>query len=80
MKYEALKKSSFIKINNSQISKIVKFEYSIEKMIYGKRIQGKYLRSFFISLFDKVRIKSSTNIFYKNSNSYEKYAKDWWLI
>ncbi|PPR17077.1 MAG: hypothetical protein CFH33_00229 [Alphaproteobacteria bacterium MarineAlpha9_Bin3] len=80
MKYEVLKRSSFIKINNSQISKITKFEYSIEKINYGKRIQSKYFRSFCNSLFDKIKIKNRANIFYKNSNSYEKYSKDWWLI
>lgn len=80
MKYEALKKSSFIKINNLQISKVNNFEYSIEKIIYGKKIQSKYIRSFFSSLFNKVKVKNRINIFYKNSNTPEKYSKNWWLI
>lgn len=80
MKYEVLKKSSFIKINNSQISKIEKFEYSIEKIIYGKRLQSKYFKSFINFLIDNLKLKNKNNVFYKNNYSSEKYSKDWWLI
>lgn len=80
MKYEVLKKSSFIKINNSQISKIEKFEYSIEKTIYGKRLQSKYFKSFINFLINNLKIKNKNNVFYKNNYSSEKYSKDWWLI
>ena len=94
MKYELLNKSSFIKINNSQISKYTKFEYSIEKLIYGKRIQGVYIRKYyklFINffsinntlnyneLFISKNRKFLPNIYYKNIYyNSEKYCKDWW--
>ena len=44
MKYEVLNKSSYIKIRNSQISKYSQFEYSIDKLIHGKRAQSIYIK------------------------------------
>ena len=79
MKYELLNKSSFIKINNSQISKYTKFEYSIEKLSFGKRAQSKYIIRI-ISFLINNKSKKRKNIFYNNSNSSETYSKEWWLI
>ncbi|MDG2000727.1 MAG: hypothetical protein P8J46_02975 [Alphaproteobacteria bacterium] len=79
MKYELLNKSSFIKINNSQISKYTKFEYSIEKLSLGKRAQSKYIIRI-ISFLINNKSKKRKNIFYNNSNSSEIYSKEWWLI
>ena len=79
MKYELLKKSSFIKINNLQISKYTKFEYSIEKLSLGKRAQSKYIRRVINFLINN-KSKNGKNIFYKNINTSEIYSKEWWLI
>ena len=79
MKYELLNKSSFIKINNSQISKYTKFEYSIEKLSLGKRAQSKYIIRI-ISFLINNKSKNGKNIFYNNNNSSEIYSKEWWLI
>ena len=79
MKYELLNKSSFIKINNLQISKYTKFEYSIEKLSLGKRAQSKYIIRI-ISFLINYKSKKRKNIFYNNSNSSEIYSKEWWLI
>mgnify|MGYP000849780356 FL=1 len=79
MKYEFLNKSSFIKINNLQISKYKKFEYSIEKLNLGKRAQSIYIRRI-VSFLINYKPKNKKNIFYKNSNSSEIYSKEWWLI
>ena len=79
MKYEFLNKSSFIKINNLQISKYKKFEYSIEKLSLGKRAQSKYIRRIISSLIN-YKPKNKNNIFYNNINSSEIYSKEWWLI
>tara|TARA_E500000331_G_scaffold141328_1_gene138022 strand:- start:2929 stop:3168 length:240 start_codon:yes stop_codon:yes gene_type:complete len=79
MKYEFLNKSSFIKINNLQISKYKKFEYSIEKLSLGKRAQSKYIRRIISSLIN-YKTKNKNNIFYNNINSSEIYSKEWWLI
>ena len=79
MKYELLKKSSIIKINNLQTSKYTKFEYSIEKLSLGKRAQSKYI-SRVINFLINNKSKNGKNIFYKNSNSSEIYSKEWWLI
>tara|TARA_B110000003_G_scaffold233250_1_gene236444 strand:+ start:173 stop:412 length:240 start_codon:yes stop_codon:yes gene_type:complete len=79
MKYEVLNKSSYIKINNLQISKYTKFEYSIEKLNLGKRAQSKYIRNV-ISIIINYKSKNGKNIFYNNSNSSEIYSKAWWLI
>ena len=79
MKYEFLNKSSFNKINNLQISKFKKFEYSIEKLNLGKRAQSKYIRRI-ISFLINYKPKNKKNIFYNNSNSSEIYSKEWWLI
>ena len=79
MKYEFLNKSSFIKINNLQISKYKKFEYSIEKLNLGKRAQGKYIRRI-ISFLINYKSKNEKNIFYNNINSSEIYSKEWWII
>ena len=79
MKYELLNKSSFIKINNSQISKYTKFEYSIEKLSLGKRAQSKYIIRI-ISFLINYKSKKRKNIFYNNSNFSEIYSKEWWLI
>ena len=79
MKYEFLNKSSFIKINNLQISKYKKFEYSIEKLSLGKRAQSKYIRRI-ISFLINYKPKNKNNIFYNNINSSEIYSKEWWLI
>jgi hypothetical protein len=94
MKYDLLKKSSFEKIKNSQISKYTKFEYSIEKLTNGKKIQGNHIRKYFkifIKIFSINIIPNSKelfvlknrkflpNIFYKNIYyKSEKYCKDWW--
>ena len=79
MKYELLNKSSFLKINNLQISKYKKFEYSIEKLSLGKRAQSKYIIRI-ISFLINNKSKKRKNIFYNNSNSSEIYSKEWWLI
>ena len=79
MKYEVLNKSSYIKINNLQISKYTKFEYSIEKLSLGKRAQSKYIIRI-ISFLINNKSKKRKNIFYNNSNSSEIYSKEWWLI
>ena len=79
MKYEFLNKSSFIKINNLQISKYTKFEYSIEKLSLGKRAQSKYIRRV-INFLIKNKSKNGKNIFYKNINTSEIYSKEWWSI
>ena len=79
MKYEVLNKSSYIKINNLQISKYTKFEYSIEKLNLGKRAQSKYIRRIINFLINN-KSKNGKNIFYKNSNSSNIYSKEWWLI
>lgn len=79
MKYEFLNKSSFIKINNLQISKYKKFEYSIEKLSLGKRAQSKYIWRIISSLIN-YKTKNKNNIFYNNINSSEIYSKEWWLI
>ena len=79
MKYELLNKSSFLKINNLQISKYKKFEYSIEKLSLGKRAQSKYIIRI-ISFLINNKSKKRKNIFYNNSNSSETYSKEWWLI
>ena len=79
MKYDLLKKSSFEKIKNSQISKYTKFEYSIEKLSLGKRAQSKYIIRI-ISFLINNKSKKRKNIFYNNSNSSEIYSKEWWLI
>jgi hypothetical protein len=79
MKYEVLKESSFIKRNNSKVSKYTKFVYSIEKLNHGKRIQSKFIINFLRSLISN-NSKKTKNIFYYNSNHSEKYSKDWWLI
>ena len=51
MKYEVLNKSSYIKIKNLQISKYSQFEYSIDKLIHGKRAQSIYLKKILNNLF-----------------------------
>jgi len=79
MKYELLNKYSFIKINNLQISKYTKFEYSIEKLSPGKRAQSKYIIRIINFLINN-KSKNGKNIFYNNSNSSEIYSKEWWLI
>ena len=79
MKYEFLNKSSFIKINNLQISKYTKFEYSIEKLSLGKRAQSKYIRRVINFLINN-KSKNGKNIFYKNINTSEIYSKEWWSI
>ena len=79
MKYEVLNKSSFIKINNLQISKYTKFEYAIEKIDLGKRSQSKYIKNIISFLINK-KSKNGKNVFYNNSNSSEIYSKGWWLI
>ena len=79
MKYEFLNKFSYIKVNNLQISKYKKFEYSIEKLNLGKRAQSKYIRRIISSLIN-YKPKNKNNIFYNNINSSEIYSKEWWLI
>lgn len=79
MKYELLKESSFIKINNSKVSGYTKFQYSIEKLHYGKKIQSDYIRFIISSLMNSKSKKNKKDIFYHNDNS-EKYSKNWWLI
>ena len=79
MKYEFLNKFSYIKVNNLQISKYKKFEYSIEKLNLGKRAQGKYIRRI-ISFLINYKSKNEKNIFYNNINSSEIYSKEWWII
>ena len=79
MKYEFLNKFSYIKVNNLQISKYKKFEYSIEKLSLGKRAQSKYIRRIISSLIN-YKPKNKNNIFYNNINSSEIYSKEWWLI
>ena len=76
MKYEVLKKSSFIKVKSSQITKYQKYEYFIEKTRNGKVAQSKYLTSLFQLFLNNIKVKNRINIFYKNNNSAEKYSKD----
>tara|TARA_B100000214_G_C23943130_1_gene616684 strand:- start:26 stop:265 length:240 start_codon:yes stop_codon:yes gene_type:complete len=79
MKYEVLNKSSYTKIRNSQISKYSQFEYSIDKLIHGKRAQSIYIKKILNNLFS-IKNKNTTNNFYKRINSSEVYSKDWWRI
>ena len=79
MKYEVLNKSSYIKIRNSQISKYSQFEYSIDKLIHGKRAQSIYIKKLLNNLFS-IKNKSRANNFYKRIHSSEIYSKDWWRI
>ena len=79
MKYEVLSKSSYIKIKNLQISKYSQFEYSIDKLIHGKRAQSIYIKKIFNNLFS-IKSKNRINNFYKRINSSEIYSKDWWRI
>ena len=79
MKYEVLNKSSYIKIENSQISKYSQFEYSIDKLIHGKRAQSIYIKKILNNLFS-IKSKNRINNFYKRINSSEIYSKDWWRI
>ena len=79
MKYEVLNKSSYTKIRNSQISKYSQFEYSIDKLINGKRAQSIYIKKILNNLFS-IKNKNTTNNFYKRINSSEVYSKDWWRI
>ena len=79
MKYEVLNKSSYTKIRNSQISKYSQFEYSIDKLIQGKRAQSIYIKKILNNLFS-INNKNTTNNFYKRIHSSEVYSKDWWRI
>lgn len=79
MKYEVLNKSSYTKIRNSQISKYSQFEYSIDKLIQGKRAQSIYIKKILNNLFS-IKNKNTTNNFYKRIYSSEVYSKDWWRI
>ena len=79
MKYEVLNKSSYIKIRNSQISKYSQFEYSIDKIIHGKRAQSIYIKKILNNLLS-IKNKNTTNNFYKRIHSSEVYSKDWWRI
>ncbi len=79
MKYEVLSKSSYIKIKNLQISKYSQFEYSIDKLIHGKRAQSIYIKKILNNLFS-IKSKNRINNFYKRINSSEIYSKDWWRI
>ena len=79
MKYEVLNKSSYIKIINLQISKNLQFEYSIDKLIHGKRAQSIYIRKLLNNLFG-IKNKNRANNFYKRIHSSEIYSKDWWRI
>ena len=79
MKYEVLNKSSYIKIKNLQISKYSQFEYSIDKLIFGKRAQNIYFKKVLNNLFS-IKSKKRTNNFYKRIHSSEIYSKDWWKI
>ena len=79
MKYEVLNNSSYIKIKNLQISKYSQFEYSIDKLIHGKRAQSIYIKKILNNLFS-IKNKNTTNNFYKRIHSSEVYSKDWWRI
>ena len=79
MKYEVLSKSSYIKIKNLQISKSLQFEYSIDKLIHGKRAQSIYIKKLINNLFS-IKNKNRANNFYKRIHSSEIYSKDWWRI
>tara|TARA_Y100000746_G_scaffold168688_1_gene146038 strand:- start:270 stop:509 length:240 start_codon:yes stop_codon:yes gene_type:complete len=79
MKYEVLNKSSYIKIKNLQISKSLQFEYSIDKLIHGKRAQSIYIKKLINNLFS-IKNKNRANNFYKRIHSSEIYSKDWWRI
>ena len=79
MKYEVLNKSSYIKIINLQISKNLQFEYSIDKLIHGKRAQSIYIKKLLNNLFS-IKNKNRPNNFYKRIHSSEIYSKDWWRI
>ena len=79
MKYEVLNKSSYIKIKNSQISKYSQFEYSIDKLIHGKKAQSIYIKKILNNLFS-IKNKNRSNSFYKRIHSSELYSKDWWRI
>ena len=79
MKYEVLSKSSYIKIKNLQISKYSQFEYSIDKLIHGKRAQSIYFIKILNNLFS-IKSKNRINNFYKRIHSSEIYSKDWWRI
>ena len=79
MKYEVLNKSSYIKIKNLQISKTLQFEYSIDKLIHGKRAQSIYIKKLLNNLFS-IKNKNRPNNFYKRTHSSEIYSKDWWRI
>ena len=79
MKYEVLSKSSYIKIKNLQISKYSQFEYSIDKLIHGKRAQSIYIKKILNNLLS-IKNKNTTNNFYKRIHSSEIYSKDWWRI
>ena len=79
MKYEVLNKSSYIKIINLQISKNLQFEYSIDKLIHGKRAQSIYIKKLINNLFS-IKNKNRANNFYKRIHSSEIYSKDWWRI
>ena len=79
MKYEVLNKSSYIKIKNLQISKSLQFEYSIDKLIHGKRAQSIYIKKLINNLFS-TKNKNRANNFYKRIHSSEIYSKDWWRI
>ena len=79
MKYEVLNKFSYIKIRNSQISKYSQFQYSIDKLIHGKRAQSVYIKKILNNLLSIKNI-NTTNTFYKRIYSSELYSKDWWRI
>ena len=79
MKYEVLNKSSYVIIKNSQISKHSQFEYSIDKLIHGKRAQSTYIIKILNNLL-RIKSKNRTNNFYKRVHSSEIYSKDWWRI
>ena len=79
MKYEVLNRSSTIKIKNLQISKSLQFEYSIDKLIHGKRAQSIYIKKLINNLFS-TKNKNRANNFYKRIHSFEIYSKDWWRI
>jgi hypothetical protein len=81
MKYEAFKKSNFIKIKNTNLSNFIDFKYGIDKSCHGKNLQAAFIRKFIKLIFSKIFSFKVENVYYKNSNNSSfVYSKDWWKI